>query len=55
MPKRELGNLVPLLDAGAFDEHLARLVHAQLVDTAVIQHPSDRLKELGDGGVGPED
>ena len=55
MPKRELGNLVPLPDASAFDEDLAGLVDAQLVDAAVIEHAADRLKEFGDGGVGPQD
>ena len=55
VPERELGDLVALPDAGAFDEDLAGLVHAQLVDAAVIEHAADRLQELGDGGVRPQD
>ena len=54
VPERELGDLVALPDPGALDEDLARLVHAQLVDAAVIEHAADRLQELGDGGVGPK-
>ena len=55
VPERELGDLVALPDAGALDEDLAGLVHAQLVDAAVIEHAADRLQELCDGSVGPKD
>ena len=55
MSERELGDLVALPDPGAFDEDLAGLVHAQLVDAAVIEQAADRLQELGDGGVRPQD